>query len=72
LIGILWRSKHHENVKIGQEISHIHHHYLGIIVMTASLTNFIWSLVWGAALVLIPATAALILISQKDKVTRRG
>jgi photosystem II PsbX protein len=40
--------------------------------MTASLTNFIWSLVWGAGLVLIPGTIALILISQKDKVTRRG
>ena len=40
--------------------------------MTASLTNFIWSLVWGAAIVLIPATVALIWISQKDKVTRRG
>jgi photosystem II PsbX protein len=71
LVDISWRSKHHRNVKIVQEISHIHHH-LGLVVMTASLTNFIWSLVWGAALVLIPATAALILISQKDKVTRRG
>ncbi|RMD71927.1 MAG: Photosystem II reaction center X protein [Cyanobacteria bacterium J149] len=36
--------------------------------MTASLANFLWSLVWGAAIVVIPATIGLIVVSQADKI----
>jgi photosystem II PsbX protein len=38
--------------------------------MTPSLANFLWSLVWGGAIVIIPATVALIFISQRDKIQR--
>jgi photosystem II PsbX protein len=39
-------------------------------IMTPSLANFLWSLVWGTAIVVIPATVGLIFISQKDKIQR--
>jgi photosystem II PsbX protein len=38
--------------------------------MTASLSNFLWSLVWGAAIVVIPVTIGLIAVSQIDKIKR--
>ncbi|MBD2244718.1 MAG: photosystem II reaction center X protein [Nostoc sp.] len=38
--------------------------------MTPSLANFLWSLLWGTAIVVIPATVGLIFISQKDKIQR--
>jgi hypothetical protein len=39
--------------------------------MTPSLANFFWSIGLGAGVVAL-IVAALFIISQKDKVTRRG
>ncbi|MGB7247608.1 MAG: photosystem II reaction center X protein [Phormidesmis sp.] len=38
--------------------------------MTPSLTNFLLSLLAGLLILVVPATVALIFISQRDKVTR--
>jgi photosystem II PsbX protein len=38
--------------------------------MTPSLANFLWSLVAGGLIVVIPAVAALIILSQSDRIKR--
>ncbi|MCT0218540.1 photosystem II reaction center X protein [Synechococcus sp. CS-1329] len=39
--------------------------------MTPSLSNFLSSLVYGAMIVVIPVSIALVLISQSDQVDRK-
>jgi photosystem II PsbX protein len=39
--------------------------------MTASLANFLGSLIWGTLIVIVPITIALILVSRLDPVSRQ-
>jgi len=38
--------------------------------MTSSLGNFLGSLIFGAVIIIIPITAALIIVSRLDPLTR--
>ena len=38
--------------------------------MTASLANFLGSLFWGSVLVVLPITAAVIIVSRLDPISR--
>ncbi len=38
--------------------------------MTSSLANFLGSLFWGSAIVIIPITIALIIVSRIDPINR--
>ncbi|MEM9772454.1 MAG: photosystem II reaction center X protein [Cyanobacteria bacterium P01_D01_bin.73] len=40
--------------------------------MTSSLTNFLLSLLFGGAVVVVPIAVALVFISQRDKIRRRN
>ena len=39
--------------------------------MTPSLSNCLSSLLWGGLIIVVPATIALILVSQTDQVDRK-